>query len=338
MITGGWNIISGDMSIAKNPDANAALEQASNHMAGAGYEPLALLGTQVVAGTNYCILCRTTATTPDAMPRIRLVYVYQDPQGKTEITGSKEIIGEMSDGGFAANDGDTALEKNADVKASYEKAFAHFTGASHEPIAYLGSQIVAGTNYLLLCKRTAAIPNAAPALTLVTIYADLQGNAEINKTEEMTLGGTKSQTSEQESAEIVPGAAMIPNPWTKYKTPAEAGTAAGVPFSVPENLGEKSISLIQAMKGIAEVRYGTDEDEIIYRKGSGSDDISGDYGIYKSSDLTIGGQTVTLRENDGKVYGAVWNANGFSYSYFVRNGIAQKTAKTQIADLMKDNK
>ena len=212
MMTGGWNIISGDMGITANPDAKAALENASDHMVGTSYEPIALLGTQIVAGTNYCILCRTTAETPDAMQGISLVYVYQNLQGNAEITGSNNIIGEMLDGGFAANDGDIAPEKNADVKSAYVKAFAQFTGASYEPIAYLGSQIVAGTNYLLLCRTTAATPNTVPALTLVTIYADLNGNAEIINTEELTLGETETQTSEQESEEKNGGFTMTPNP------------------------------------------------------------------------------------------------------------------------------
>ena len=199
MMTGGWNIISGDMGITANPDAKAALEKAADHMVGTSYEPIALLGTQIVAGTNYCILCRTTAETPDAMQEISLVYVYQDLQDNAEITGSSNIIGEMLEGGFAANDGDTTPEKNTDVKSAYEKAFAQFTGANYEPIAYLGSQIVAGTNYLLLCRSTAVTPNAVPAITLVTIYADLNGNAEIINTEEFTLGETESQGSTAQS-------------------------------------------------------------------------------------------------------------------------------------------
>ena len=52
-------------------------------------------------------------------------------------------------------------------------------GAKYTPVALLATQIVAGTNYCILCQTTAVVPNAAPHWTLVYIYADLQGTAEI---------------------------------------------------------------------------------------------------------------------------------------------------------------
>ena len=96
-IDGGWSI-SEDNAIDKNPEANAALEKALEGMVGAVYEPVAVLGTQVVAGTNYCILCKVTAVTPDAQPTYALVYVYEDFEGSAEITDVKDIIlGETGD-------------------------------------------------------------------------------------------------------------------------------------------------------------------------------------------------------------------------------------------------
>ena len=73
------------------------------------------IGSQVVAGMNYCLLCKVTAVAPDAKPQYRLVYIYEDLNGNAEITGSKTIIGETLPGGFEANTGDTSIYKNSEV-------------------------------------------------------------------------------------------------------------------------------------------------------------------------------------------------------------------------------
>ena len=51
------------------------------------------------------------------------------------------------------------------------------TGVRYEPVAYLGSQLVAGRNHCFLCKATVVYPGAAPKFVLVYIYEDLSGNA-----------------------------------------------------------------------------------------------------------------------------------------------------------------
>ena len=50
------------------------------------YEPVAYLGSQVVAGMNHAYLCRATVVYPDAQPAWKLVYVYEPLEGVAEIT------------------------------------------------------------------------------------------------------------------------------------------------------------------------------------------------------------------------------------------------------------
>ena len=38
-----------------------------------------------------------------------------------------------------------------DVAKAFSKAVEGFTGSTLEPVAYLGSQVVAGMNYMILC-------------------------------------------------------------------------------------------------------------------------------------------------------------------------------------------
>ena len=90
-IAGGWAINEGDVGMEANPEAKAALEKALEGLTGAGYEPLACLGTQVVAGTNYCILCRITPVAPNAASHFGLVYVYQALDGTAKLLDVQDL-------------------------------------------------------------------------------------------------------------------------------------------------------------------------------------------------------------------------------------------------------
>lgn len=89
-MTGGWSTYTDDPTEipAEALDAlNAALEE----LVGCVYKPIALLATQVVAGTNYCFLCEMTVVAPDAQPSYALVYVFDGLSGEHEILRVQEI-------------------------------------------------------------------------------------------------------------------------------------------------------------------------------------------------------------------------------------------------------
>lgn len=192
VITGGWETNDGELSLDKNEDAKAAFEKATEGLEGYTYEPIAYLGSQVVAGINYAILCKGEAVIPDAEPAYEIVYVYEDLEGNAEVTGNKMLVGgqddKAMDGAYEANDGDAAIDRNADVKAVFDKAFDGLAGASYEPVAYLGSQVVEGTNYLGLFRETPAVQNPVPEFDLVTAYEDLDGNVTLEDIETVDLG------------------------------------------------------------------------------------------------------------------------------------------------------
>ena len=91
-LAGGWGANEGDTSMEANPEAQAALEKALEGLASRrAMNLIACLGTQMVAGTNYCLLCRITPVVPDPTSHFALVYVYQALDGAAEIltcTGS----------------------------------------------------------------------------------------------------------------------------------------------------------------------------------------------------------------------------------------------------------
>ena len=89
-MVGGWENV--PCEAAELPeDAQAAFDKALDGLVGAKYTPVALLSTQIVAGTTYCILCQITPVLPDATPTWALVYVYADLQGNAEITNVYEL-------------------------------------------------------------------------------------------------------------------------------------------------------------------------------------------------------------------------------------------------------
>jgi len=89
-ITGGWTIYT-DTENPVPEDAAEALTKALEGMTGAAYTPVALLATQVVAGTNYAILCTITPVVPDAEPAYAIVYVYSGVDGTNEIIEVQDL-------------------------------------------------------------------------------------------------------------------------------------------------------------------------------------------------------------------------------------------------------
>lgn len=59
--------------------------KATEGLLGMNYVPVALLGTQVVAGRNVAILCQATAVVPNAAPSWKVMFINQDPEGNAGI-------------------------------------------------------------------------------------------------------------------------------------------------------------------------------------------------------------------------------------------------------------
>ena len=90
-IVGGWTPVVQEEAGKLPEDAQAAFDKVTEQLDGASYTPVALLSTQVVAGTNYCILCQITPVVPDPVPTWALVYIYADLQGNAEILNIYEL-------------------------------------------------------------------------------------------------------------------------------------------------------------------------------------------------------------------------------------------------------
>ncbi len=69
------------------------------------------------------------------------------------------------------------------VATAFAKATHGIIGVRYEPVLYVASQLVAGMNYCIVCKTTAATNPPVKSCMVLTIYEDLSGNATISKIE-----------------------------------------------------------------------------------------------------------------------------------------------------------
>ena len=82
------------------------------------------------------------------------------------------------------------------------------------------------------------------------------------------------------------------------------------------------------------MRYSNGINEIRVRKGKGTDDISGDYNVYKNvSEKKIGENTVTLKGSGDGVNSAVWTDGTYSYSIYSENELTYKLVESIVAEI-----
>ena len=63
--------------------------------------------------------------------------------------------------------------------AVFEKGMEGLLGVDYVPVAYLGSQAVAGLNHCFLCVATTVYPGAEPSYALAYMYQDLSGEVKL---------------------------------------------------------------------------------------------------------------------------------------------------------------
>ena len=161
-ITGGW-AINNNFKAIDNVNAMSAFEKATEDLVGYRYDVAAVLGSQIVAGTNYLYLCRAEMAVPDAKPEYVIIKVYEDLEGNAEVTGSLRLLEGKE--GWEYNDANPYMEENEEVKAAFDKALEGLTGVEHKPIAYIGHK---DNSYAVLTKIT--ITSVEPLTSLSMVY------------------------------------------------------------------------------------------------------------------------------------------------------------------------
>lgn len=70
----------------------------------------------------------------------------------------------------------------------FEKGLSETVGVAYTPVAYLGSQLVAGVNHCFLCRATVVYPDAQPYYALAYLYEALDGNVSLLQVQALELG------------------------------------------------------------------------------------------------------------------------------------------------------
>lgn len=188
-VSGGWTLYE-ENEPAQLPEA----VQTAFNLAASGqeviYTPIAYIGTQVVAGSNYAILCQAEPITDNTAKSLKVLIIYADLQGNAELSkvadfniadytqGEGTTTGK-SMGGWSVPDDITKLPLPDEAQKAFDKAKEGYTGNELDPMALLGTQVVAGTNYAILCHSTLVTETPINQIQLATVYADLEGNCEI---------------------------------------------------------------------------------------------------------------------------------------------------------------
>ena len=191
---GAWTVSTDFVPSITQEDADR-FNQALADQVGADYTPCALIATQTVSGTNYAYLATSTAVAPGASGSWVVVTVYEDADGNVSLASVTDIavddvrIGAQSAGlagAWVANAG-AASALSGDAASVFDTAMSGYTGVSAQPIALLGTQPVAGTNYRVLCVGAPVTANPSPELYVATIYQDASGNVEISSMDSFNI-------------------------------------------------------------------------------------------------------------------------------------------------------
>lgn len=87
-------------------------------------------------------------------------------------------------GGWQVAENNAITEEN---RALLEQALEGLVGVTYVPVAYLGSQVVAGMNHCFLCQARVVYPGAEPTLVLVYLYQDLTGQMKITRIADLDI-------------------------------------------------------------------------------------------------------------------------------------------------------
>lgn len=181
---GGYVVATDEIASQLTSEQTESFAKAMEGYTGLNLTPVAALGTQVVAGQNTAYLCQGTTVTAEPKTDWYVVVVYQDLEDNSSITSANKIdipnvkTTDKVESGLAGGwqlvpNTSNAVVLPAEALGAWAKASDASKVETLTPVAVLGTQVVAGTNYLALASSTDA--KGTTTLYSVTLYADLEG-------------------------------------------------------------------------------------------------------------------------------------------------------------------
>lgn len=191
-LVGAYNTNLVSFSLKDNPDAMNAFEAAfPNGYNYTHYEPIALLGTQVVSGTNYLYLCKSTWTDYQENVSFVLLQIYQDLSGKSQVMGSailfptEETREEGED--YIDNTGSYLPENIPAIQNAFTEAVPDDENAYYIPLAYIGKHTQEGKpeEDVIFTAKDPRGADTKISYELLYIGKDKDGKAKLVKSEDV---------------------------------------------------------------------------------------------------------------------------------------------------------
>lgn len=180
------NCMFGSWKRASDPTVTESVrkvfDKAFEGLVGASYTPTALLATRTTTvGKQYRVLCKQTMAYPDASEVYIVVTLQRNWLGRAEIVDIGDAIDftdlmEEAMGGW--QEPETPVMTEA-ATAAFNKATEGLVGVDYVPVALLSTQVVAGTNYRILCEATVVYPGEQMHYVVMSLYEDLDGNVNV---------------------------------------------------------------------------------------------------------------------------------------------------------------
>ncbi len=189
-VVGGWETVLTNSSQLLEEKEQNAFDAAVKDYTELELKAVALLGQQVVAGTNYMFLAKGYEQGNEENASYKIVVVYNDLNNNASLTrvsdfvvskyASKDIsnTSENLSGGWNVSIPGKPIMLEEDIQNIFDKAVENVQGITYYPIATVAKQVVAGTNYAVLCFGRPD-DSKPEGIYLLTIYKDLQGNQEL---------------------------------------------------------------------------------------------------------------------------------------------------------------
>ena len=193
-LVGAYNTNLVSFSLKDNPDAMNAFEAAfPNGYNYTHYEPIALLGTQVVSGTNYLYLCKSTWTDYQENVSFVLLQIYQDLSGKSQVVGSAILFPteESKEEGedYIDNTGSYLPENIPAIQNAFNETVKDNENVSYIPLAYIGkhTQERKPEEDVIFTAKKSKGKDAKTNYELLYIAKDKDGKSKLVKTEDVVF-------------------------------------------------------------------------------------------------------------------------------------------------------
>ena len=187
-LLGGWQLFD-KFNVVLTQEEKEIFEKATADMLSVKYEPIRVIATQVVNGTNYAYLVAQSKVVENPSKEFYIIKIYRDLEGNVDFKAinkldpvsvvAKNQQEQLAGGWEVAGPDNSGILLDENAQASFNKAVEAHTGVNLQPIQLLASQIVNGTNYIALCKGQTVSEKPINGIYIVTWHADLNGDGQI---------------------------------------------------------------------------------------------------------------------------------------------------------------